>query len=359
MIARRSSKRRDWPRGLYEPRPGYFVFRTPDGKVFPIGRVTLAQAKDEAIAANAHLSASKPSLVARIAGADHTLAQLVERMPVPEKENTRTQYRWAYNKIKARLGPERLLHTLTVANGGVKTVADALQTIRENDGENAALVCRSRLVMLFRKAMQLGWMDSNPAEVTERPAPKVKRLRLTLDSFTAVYNQSTPGQQHNMRLALVTGADVSTLENMDAANVLDEGGRQFLLYQRGKTGIWIKVPLDLRMDAIDTSLGDLIGKRRKGQLVRHPGTKTEGRVLAARISEYFTEARRAAGIPDVDAEGKTAPAFHEIRSLSKRLYERQGGVDTKALLGHAADKTAELYADPRGIEPVEVRIPPK
>jgi hypothetical protein len=70
-----------------------------------------------------------------------------------------------------------------------------------------------------------------------------------------------------------------------------------------------------------------------------------------RISHAFTEARKLAEIPD---EG--APTFHEIRSLSKRLYDAQGNVDTKALLGHTTEQAADIYADPRGIEPIRVRI---
>ena len=74
-------------------------------------------------------------------------------------------------------------------------------------------------------------------------------------------------------------------------------------------------------------------------------------VFVDRISKAFTEARVLAGLPD---EG--AATFHELRSLSKRLYEKQGGVDTKALLGHASDKTAALYADARGVEAVVVKV---
>ena len=70
-----------------------------------------------------------------------------------------------------------------------------------------------------------------------------------------------------------------------------------------------------------------------------------------RISHAFTEARKLAGIPD---EG--APTFHELRSLCKRLYEAQGGVDTKALLGHATEKMSALYADSRGAEVKVVKV---
>lgn len=34
----------------------------------------------------------------------------------------------------------------------------------------------------------------------------------------------------------------------------------------------------------------------------------------------------------------------------------QGNVDTKALLGHKSDSVAAIYADPRGVEPVRVKV---
>jgi integrase len=74
-------------------------------------------------------------------------------------------------------------------------------------------------------------------------------------------------------------------------------------------------------------------------------------VFVDRISKAFTDARILAGIAD-----ERAPTFHELRSLSKRLYDKQGGVDTQQLLGHASEKTAAIYADARGVEAVMVRV---
>ena len=58
---------------------------------------------------------------------------------------------------------------------------------------------------------------------------------------------------------------------------------------------------------------------------------------------------------------KTAPTFHEIRSLSTRLYEDQNAdrtpvntinpgaaVNTKNLLGHTEESTTDIYRDGRG-----------
>lgn len=48
----------------------------------------------------------------------------------------------------------------------------------------------------------------------------------------------------------------------------------------------------------------------------------------------------------VPPEGKTPTSFHEQRSLSERLYEKQG-IDTQQLLGHKSAAMTELYHDER------------
>ena len=56
-------------------------------------------------------------------------------------------------------------------------------------------------------------------------------------------------------------------------------------------------------------------------------------------------------------DGKTAPTFHEIRSLSARLYGDEFGAEfAQALLGHKSAQMTELYRDARGREWAEVKI---
>lgn len=86
---------------------------------------------------------------------------------------------------------------------------------------------------------------------------------------------------------------------------------------------------------------------RRGKSGVQPGDA----VFRDRITKAFTEARELAGIT-----GENSPTFHEIRSLSKRTYMQQGNVDTKVLLGHTTEKASNIYADPRGAEPLRVRV---
>jgi integrase len=353
--ARRSHRKRDWPRGLYEPRPGYYTWRHPTtGQTLVIGRVSLAIARNEAIAANAHVLGARPSLVARLSGAVHTVADLLAEMPAAATKNTEKSWRSQDKVIREALG-EKQCGTLTVADcaGVVEPIAKA--------GKNRwAQAIRSRLIAVCKRGMQLGWMNSNPAEVTADPKPMVKRGRLTLEQFQAIHTKAPEVAEWlplAMMLALVTGQDRSTVAGMERVHISGEWLTVWRTKTR-KTNKPVDIPLALRMDAVGVSLSDLV-KARTGVLskflVHHVnpwGNAPAGsKVHPDRISHAFTEARKLAKIPD---EG--APTFHEIRSLTKRLYDAQGNVDTKALLGHATQRMSDLYADPRGVEHIRVSV---
>ena len=120
--------------------------------------------------------------------------------------------------------------------------------------------------------------------------------------------------------------------------------------------------MELRLDVFGLSLDDILRERStliSPYLVHHTigngAAKPGDPVHVDLISDAFTEARKAAGIPD-EVEGKTAPTFHEARSLAKRLYLKQGNVDTKQLLGHATDAMGELYENARDMEPIPVSV---
>lgn len=349
--ARRGLKRRDWPRGLREPRPGYYTWDHPDGRCLVIGRVPLAVARNEALAANAYAAENRPSLVAKLAGSGRTVGDLIDLMPTSEKVNTAKTWRSLDKIIRAKLG-RKAAGSLTVND-----CAELLNPILAAGKARSAQSVRSRLIAVCAKGQAQGWMTANPASVTEEPKVIVQRGRLTLDAFRAIYDvadQVAEWLPHAMALALVTGADRATIAGLQRADAADG----YLTIHRVKTGARVAIPLRLRLDAMGWTLADLVAKRTgvvSKLLVHHVnpwGNAPAGsRVHPDRISHAFTEARRLAGIPD---DG--APTFHELRSLAKRLYTEQGNVDTKALLGHKTERMSDLYADPRGAEAIRVRV---
>lgn len=347
--ARRSAAKRGWPRGLYE-REGWFYFREPGGKTWPLGRVPLAVAKSEAIAANQHLENMQPKLVQKMTGAAHTLGDVLDIMKVADRKNTARGHRSLDKKIRAKLGGV-MCSALTVMQ-----CAEFLDGLAANPRTQEST--RSRLMSVCREAQVKGWMEGNPAEITRKPTVTVQRGRLTLDTFKAIYAKAAEVNewlQHAMMLGLVTGADRSSIALLQRSDVMPDG---YLIVTRPKTGARVAIPLALTLDVVGVTLADLVKPRTKvlsKHLLHH--TQTWGNapagspVFVDNMSKAFTEARKLAGIPD---EG--APTFHELRSLCKRLYNAQGGVDTKALLGHTTDRMSTLYENTRGVEATIVKI---
>lgn len=93
-------------------------------------------------------------------------------------------------------------------------------------------------------------------------------------------------------------------------------------------------------------------------LLHHTTQQTHAKLGAAihvqTLSRTFSKARDLAGPtwPSVDELGnpQAVPTFHEMRSLSARLYEEQGNIDVQVLLGHRDPKTTAVYKDSRGAE---------
>lgn len=354
--ARRNANRRGWPRGLYEPREGYFVWRHPDGRTIPIGRVSLAGAKAQAAAANLKVESMAPSLLDKMAsepaGDDRTVAALLGKIPAAAAANTRRSHKSLDKRIVAAIG------SMAAADLRTQHCAELVEPIETVEKKaRLALAVRSRLVTMCQRGMQLGWMSSNPAEATRTPAVQVKRRRLSLEDFRAVRAKA---EEVNgwlgkaMDLALVTGADRDTISGLVRGDIVGD----HLEFRRGKTGVRIAIPLDIELVAAGLVLRQVL-KNTSGVAsrfivhhVRNYGNAPAGApVFVDTITKAFARAYKLAELP-----AENAPTFHEIRSLSKRLYTAQGNVDTKALLGHQDEKTADLYADPRGSEAIRVTV---
>ncbi|WP_279608207.1 tyrosine-type recombinase/integrase [Burkholderia gladioli] len=355
MAARpRMRIRANWPEHLHEPRPGYFTWYDPRiKKTLILGRMPLAQAIFEATEANMEIASGKKTLAQRIASDSPTFSELLKKMPVSEKYNTAQSRKLADGRLDTKLGKIKCRELTT------KHFADLIEAILGDGKVALAKVVRARAMAVCRRGVSLGWMDSNPAAVTEGVKFKTKRTRLTLESFQKVLDQApsvASWLENAMLLALVSGQDRSTCARWERSWVRNGHAR----VTRQKTGVVVEIPTSLRLDAIGMTLDDVISRCKKtgviSQYLIHytsakNGTERGAPVGLAIISAAFARARKKAGIPD-----ENAPSFHEIRSLSKRLYDKQGNVDTKALLGHMSDSSAKTYADARGIEPIRVKV---
>lgn len=360
MAARpRIRRRANWPANLHEPRPNYYTWRDPrDGKIHILGRIPLAAAIFEAQQANVVVSESKVtrSLAERLAGEAKTVSDLIDRMPTEGFKAATLSARKTYDDLIRKEFGKKECKSLTVQD-----VSDVIEAIRARGKFRWAQAIRSRIIQICAKGVALGWMEKNVAAVTEKMAVKVTRKRLSLEQFHAIFEkapQVADWLQDAMLLALISGQDRSTVARWETDSIVGDTA----IVKRSKTEVRIAIPLALRMGAINMSLADVIERCKStgiqsAYLIHHRRNFARAPrgscVKIASLSQGFADARELAGIT-----GENAPTFHEIRSLTKRLYIAQGGVDTKALLGHATEQTANLYANSRGLEPITVKIDP-
>lgn len=361
MAARpRAKARRDWPTGLNESRPGYFVWMNPLTKAaIKIGRVPLAEARLQAMEANlwAAGQAGKARLLDRLQQKDKTVAEWLDEWHAGLKmaANTMRSYGSICKAIKLEIG-DHALGRLTVQD-----TAKALDTIRTTRGARTAQSARSVMTTSFNKAISKGHMTNNPAIVTEAEKVVVTRERFTLESFHKVWEALAAGPiwlRHATLIAMLTGLRRDDVADLKFSDVVDDELRVAPKKNKGK--VKIAIPLDLYSSAMGMTLREAIAQcRRTGVVSKFMVHQTEptgnsppGRhiwrdTITRRFSDYVVSAL---------GEREDLPTFHELRSLCKRTYMDQGGVDTKALLGHTTDDTANLYANNRGIEFQRVKI---
>ncbi len=199
---------------------------------------------------------------------------------------------------------------------------------------------------LFYEALLNGLVFRNPADSVRPIKPKIKRRRLTLESWQDMYALAPNGsiQRRMLLLSLVSAQRRADLCTARFADVQD--GHLHVIQQ--KTGRHIRIPTTLRLDAIDVSLQDAIEECRlaaKGSPYMLPMRKGN-QSPPHRLTNLFSECRKTVTI-SVDS-GQSLPSLHEVRSLAERLYRHQG-VDTQTLLGHKFPRTTNLYNDDRGL----------
>ncbi|HBC7422027.1 TPA: phage integrase Arm DNA-binding domain-containing protein [Serratia marcescens] len=237
----------------------------------------------------------------------------------------------------------------------VRDIIDTLTPFKERGQNGMAKVVRSVMSDVFQEAQQAGEVSPgfNPAKAAKAPKTKVQRQRLTIDEWRTIYEQAANAPRHLQRamlLAVVTGQRLGDISNMKFADIWDN----HLHVTQSKTGARIAIPLDLRCDELEITLGQVISMCRdrivSPYLLHHHHTvaraKRGGRIQEQTISGAFSDARDASGLKWTDG---TPPTFHEQRSLSERIYRAQG-IDTKLLLGHKNQQMTDKYNDDRGRE---------
>lgn len=353
---RRSERKHGWPRNLYE-RDGYYSWRNPlTREEFGIGR-DKARAFLEAVEANVHIAKMDLNrrLIHRVkdaAASVYTLGAWNDKYQqkladAKRSENTRRSAKSLGNRMVRMLG-DRPLDSITSLN-----ISKAIDDVVAEGKLRLAQAFRAHMRDSFREARVDGWLTKeNPVLDTRmRMRVRVKRSRLTLETFLKVYEKIDEVWLKNaVDLALVSGQ-----RRDDIANAVFKDFKEgsWWLEQR-KTKHRLVIPMNLKLDVLGKSIEDVVGQcRRTGVLSKYLVHQTERRgnspvgrhIWKDTVSKRFADAVEAA---QIDWGEKTRPSFHELRSLSVRLYRDQGGVNTMDLLGHKSPETTEMYADIRG-----------
>lgn len=247
----------------------------------------------------------------------------------------------------------RLWGTQPIATLKPHQVAAALKQFPPARSSTAVRVL-AELRDAFREAIANGWAETNPAAHIKPPRHKVKRARLTFETWQGMRTLAQAGPQRWVEplllLALVTGQRRADLAKMAFADVVDGCLRIEQQKQAGKGyGARVAIPLALRLDAIGMTVGDVV------ELCRgcaKPGPTLLRKAGGGAIEQSSLSARFHEHIVAVLGEGAHAlhewPSLHEVRSLSARLYRAQG-VDVQTLLGHKHAEMTAVYEDDRGL----------
>jgi len=266
---------------------------------------------------------------------------------------------------------------IDLAEFDTQHAAEVIDHEVNKDHKRQAQSLRSRGIDLFKKAKEKGHYPSskpNPFSETGTIKARVKRGRLELDQFLEILAHNKSPWEHNAcYLALLCAQgpyDLSITQFKKGADwnkmwdafTDDEDGKAQVPYSyiendilyatRAKTKALTEIPLCLKMDAINMSLGDIIKQCKKTgtlskYLIHHIKpiykAKPGDRVHEHTISRAF---RRMRDKTKIDWHPKGPAVFYEIRSLSERTYAEQG-IDTTTLLMHKSSETTRIYKDKR------------
>lgn len=357
---KRSNRKAGWPANLYESK-GYYSYRNPQThEWFGLGR-DRGYAIDQALEANLHLAGTlrKERLIDRISGtAGRTVADWgAKYLEICAEQklalNTMKAYGTRTRHMIALLGADTKLKAVTALQ-----VSEGLESLVKSGRASTAKALRGFMRESFAAANVKGWREDNPVRDIRGPSVEVQRARLTWEVFEQIYAAvQLPWLRNAMALAIISAqrrADIAAAQFRDVKEGL-------WWVDQGKTGSRLCLPEELRLDCFGISLGEVLKQCRSTGVLSHylihqterAGRNRPGRPLRPDLlSIKFTDALRPLKL---DFAGKDPPTFHEIRSLSARLYKKQGNVNTQELLGHKSANTTLLYEDGRG-EWIRVKV---
>lgn len=348
------------PRNLtYRKKDKAFYWRNPlTKKEISLGQISRRDAVAQAIEANNFLSQnySPASLIEKIKGLDSlTLSKWLERyaLLLQRRDLAANTYKIRANQlamIDEKLGGMILKEVVT------RHIAEFLDPWVSEGKNTMAAGLRSVLTDVFREAIVEGHITVNPVTPTRTPGIKVKRERLDLEVFAKIRDAASQLPVWfplAMDLALVTAQRREDVAAMRFSEIRDD--RLHVIQQ--KTGAMLSIPLSLTLPSVGLRLGTVVDRCRlvsRSDFLISSGMRKNsqyGSIHPDGLTKKFVAARNLTGLKF----SENPPTFHEIRSLSGRLYEAEYGKEfAQKLFGHKSEKMTEMYLDKRQKEYVMI-----
>lgn len=231
------------------------------------------------------------------------------------------------------------------------TVETCATYLNDNFTKDSYVKHRGELVRILNYAMNIGWINTNPAEATySKTAIKKERQRMTIDQFKAIYEIAPDGIKVAMLLALTLLQGRNEVINAKLADYKDG----WLYIIRKKTERFehshIKVSHPLLPSIIKMSRAS--GVASPYIVHSRPARRHQGRKGCDHWTQYapnnftklFREIADSTGVFDHLTRAQR-PTFHEIRALGSWVLEQQGA-DTESvqsLLAHSDEKMTKHY----------------
>ena len=329
-----------------------FYWRNPTtGKEFSLGQIARSDAIAQAIEANNFIvqNFTPVALIEKLKGSDTlTVSQWIDRYVVLiQRRNLSPKTYQTRGKQLATIGKK--IGGMRITEVTTRHIAMFLETWVVEGKISTAGAMRSVLSDLFREAIVEGHVTNNPVEPTRTPKAEVQRERLQLGVYVSLREtaeQLPAWFAATMDLALITSQRREDLASMKLTDITD--GRLFV--NQIKTGMRIAIPLSLTLPSMGLKLSTVIDRCRlisRTDFLISSGARRQsqdGKVYLDTLSKMFAKARDLSGL----TFGPNPPTFHEIRSLSGRLFDAEYGKDfAQKILGHTSEKTTQLYLDER------------
>lgn len=351
MARRRSLVNRDLPPNLYVRNNGYYSFKDPrTGKEYGLGR-DKRYAVTQAIEANLEIYqelAQPVTLLDRMNNVKKftlndwlvTYEKDLDRRKLAAK--TMESYSRFLKTIKEGMGQ------FAIEDIDTKALADFLAPWRDDGKATMHNRIRNFLKDVFATAIAHGVIKTNPIEYIKTEKVSVARSRLSLDEFKSICANTPslyPWAKACFELALLTGQRIGDIQAMKWSDIRD--GKIYVVQQ--KTGSRVAIDTAHGLNAIDKTIKQVLEelktfKDESDHVIPVSGGRDK-------LSRAFLKSRASSKIK---WEG-TPPSFHEIRSLSARLYKEENDSEfSQRLLGHKNSTMTDRYIDTRDNAFIEV-----